>query len=153
VFVAMTPPEQKTLYFRDKSIAMGTIPVPQELLARFASFLSRIPLDKIRLFQSQGYDHYTTLLREKKIYEGGQNLSKRVAIPSLGTVNCSYKLVRNFTEARDNYLANVGSKKDRVISVVLTVESAHALGSGHVDFNGQPNVFNADEDTILKRVD
>ena len=151
VFVVMTPPEQKTLYFRDKKV-FG-INVPPELLVRFASFLSRIPADKIKLFQSQSYDHYTMLLREKKIYEGGQNLSQRVKIPSLGTVRCKYKLVNSFNEVRDNYITNNNNKKERIISVVLTVESAHALGSGHVDFNGQPNVFNAGEEVILKRVD
>lgn len=151
VFVAMTPPEQKTLYFREKKV-FG-VNVPMELLARFASFLSRIPVDKIKLFQSKDYDHYFTLLREKKMYEGGQGIAKPVKIPSLGSVRCKYKLVNTFTEVKNNFITNINNKSERIVSVVLTIESAHALGAGHVDFNGTPNAFNASEEVILKRVD
>jgi microsomal dipeptidase-like Zn-dependent dipeptidase len=149
-FVAMTPPEQKTFFFRDKQVLK--IDLPPELLVQFASFISRIPTDKVREFQAPGYNHFAMLIREQRTYEGGQELSARVRIPSLGKVRCRYNLINSYQDLKANMDANAKSKSERIISVALTIESAHALGSGHIPFNG-PNPMNADEATILKRVD
>lgn len=145
VCVALTPPEQRTLVFKGK--------IPEGLLEKFSSFISRIPVEKLKFFQSASYNHHTQLLAEKKMYEGGQNLSKKVKLPSSGKTTCRFKIAKNGSEVQAILNNNNANKNERTIVVVFTIESAHALGTGHIDFNGQPNPNNASEDLLLKRVD
>ena len=145
VCVAMTPPEQKILFFQGN--------IPSGILNAFSSYISRIPSGTIKFFQSENYNHYDLLLKEKRLYEGGQNLTETVRLPSTGKTKCRYKLVNSFSEVDSILAANNANKNERTIAVILTIESAHALGRGHINFNGVPNKFNVSDDIILKRVD
>lgn len=145
VCVALTPPEQKTLFFT------GMIPKP--ILDKFSSFLSRIPPDRIKHYQSPNYDHYQLLEKERALYIGGQNISGKVKLASTGKkTTCRYKVVKNYSEIENILNANNSNNNDRTIAVVFTIESMHALGTGHVEFGG-PNPFNVSEDMLLKRID
>lgn len=146
VCVALTPPEQKTLFFQGK--------VPTNVLSRVSSFISRIPQNKIRLYQSDKYDHHELLERERKLYLGGQNLSGEVTIESTGKkTKCRYQVVGDYQEIENILTANEANANERVIAVVFTIESGHALGTGHINFNDAPNKFNVSEDLLLKRAD
>ncbi|MGV3585788.1 MAG: membrane dipeptidase [Adhaeribacter sp.] len=144
--VALTPPEQKILAFQG--------PISKKVLAEFSSFLSTLPSDKIKHYQSEKYDHFDQLNKEVRLYLGGQNISKRIKLDSTGKkTRCRYIVARNYADIQQVLDSNNGNKSDRVIALVLTIESSHALGTGHLDFNGTPNGFNVSEDLILKRVD
>lgn len=145
VCVALTPPEQRTPFFKGK--------IPERVLERFSSYLSRIPLKKLDFYATDAYDHYELLLKEKNLYEGGQNLSETVKLPSTGKTKCRYKVAKNGTEVQDILNANNANSSERTIAVVFTIESAHALGIGHLNFNGTPNKFNVSDDILLMRVD
>ncbi len=145
VCVALTPPEQRTLKFKGN--------IPQGALNKFSSYIGRLPLTKLKEFQSEAYDHHKELLAEKRLYEGGQNITGKVKLPSIGKATCKYKILKNGAELENILAANRASNNARTIAVVFTIESAHALGTGHIKFNGQPNKFNVSEDILLKRVD
>ena len=144
VCVALTPPEQKTLFFDGN----------EKLLTRFSSFISRIPREKIKHYQSDKYDHHDLLQQERKRYLAGEKLSGTIKLESTGKkTKCRYKVVKNHQEVEDIITANQNSTDERVIAIVFTIESVHALGTGHINFNGTPNKFNVSEDLLLKRVD
>lgn len=143
--VALTPPEQKTLFFDGA--------IPKKLLDKFSSFISRIPADRIKHYQSPAYDHYQMLLKERNLYLGGQNISGKISLGSTGKkTTCRYKVVKNYSEIENIINANNNNDNERTIAIVFTIESIHALGTGHVEFGG-PNPFNVSEDVLLKRTD
>lgn len=144
--VALTPPEQKTLFFQGK--------LPDKVLEKFSSFVSGIPANKVRFYQSEEYDHYKLLIRERDLYIGGQKISGNVKINSTGKKStCRYKVVKNFAEVESILNTNNSDTNQRTIAIIFTIESMHALGTGHVDFNGNLNKFNVSDEVLLKRVD
>lgn len=146
VCVALTPPEQKTFFFQGS--------FPDSILNKFSSFISRIPPPKIKLYQSENYDHFELLNKERALYLGGQNISVNIKLGSTGKkTRCRFKLVRNFGEIETILNNNKTNTSERTIAVVLTIEAAHGLGCGHVEFNGVPNKYNVGEDMLLKRAD
>ncbi|MGV3640323.1 MAG: hypothetical protein ACO1NZ_07390, partial [Adhaeribacter sp.] len=144
--VALTPPEQKLFFFQGK--------FPKGLLQKFTSFISTIPGDKVKHYQSEAYDHFHLLNQELRLIIGGQNISREIKLSSTGRkTRCRYKLVKNFPEIEAILAANHNNNKERVLAIVLTIESFHALGTGHIAFNGNANKFNVSEEVLLQRVD
>lgn len=146
VCVALTPPEQKLFFFQGG--------FPQVLLRKFTTFISTIPADKVKYYQSDQYDHFELLNQELRLCLGGQNISRRIKLPSTGKkTRCRYKVVKNYAEIEAILQANSSNTDERVIAIVLTIEAFHALGRGHLEFNGAPNKFNVPDELILKRID
>lgn len=144
--VALTPPEQKLLFFQGN--------IPNGIVNKFSSFISGIPTEKVKIYQSSEYDHYKLLIRERDLYIGAQNISGNVKLNSTGKKTvCRVKVVKNYNEIETILNANNANTNERTIAIVFTIESMHALGTGHVDFDGNPNKFNVSEEVLLKRVD
>jgi microsomal dipeptidase-like Zn-dependent dipeptidase len=146
ICVTLTPPEQKLFFFQGG--------IPRFLLNRFTTFISTIPADKVKFYQSPDYDHFELLNQELRLCLKGQNVTQEIRLPSTGKKTlCRYKVVKNFGEIAAILEANKNNTDERTIAVVLTIEAFHALGRGHIEFNGAPNKFNVSDEMILKRID
>lgn len=144
--VALTPPEQKLFFFQGK--------FPKGLLQKFTSFISTIPGDKVKHYQSEAYDHFDLLNQELRLIIGGQRISREIRLSSTGRkTRCRYQLVKDFAGIEAILAANQQNKEERVLAIVLTIEAFHALGTGHISFHDQPNKFNVGEEVLLRRVD
>lgn len=144
--VALVPPEQKTLFFQG--------PVSEKILEEASAFISRIPKDKIQFYQTEGYDHYHLLIKERQFYVGGQGITARIRLGSTSRrTRCRYQIARSYADIEQILTANRNNNDERIIAIVFTIESTHALGCGHLDFGGHANAFNVDEELMLKRVD
>ena len=144
--IVLTPPEQKLFFFQGS--------IPKKILNRFTTFISTIPADKVKHYQSENYDHFDLLNQELRLCLGGQNISRELKLSSTGRKTvCRYQVVKNYAEVEAILAANKSNPKERIIAIILTIEAFHALGAGHIEFNGQPNKFNVSPDLILKRID
>ncbi|MEM9391691.1 MAG: hypothetical protein AAGA02_14530 [Bacteroidota bacterium] len=143
IFCALHPPEQQILFTSDTLGGFITdIAGPQ-----VASILKR----KIEEYRKPDYDHFDQLDVELKKLILGQSLSRKLTVGGKRK-KCSFQVVKDFSEVKDIIDFNDTQDNEFKIALVLTVEGLHALGRGHVDFDGS-NPHNVSDEEFMLRLD
>ena len=146
VFCALHPPEQKILFTSPKS-EFG-----QNVIEKIASQAISIPKKTIDKYQKKSYNHYQTMLAERKLLLDNQNREVRLRIDGKRRM-VKYQVVSDFSEVREIIERNKNNEDQFTIAVVLTIEGVHSLGRGHLSFYGAPNKNNVSDDVLLERLD
>ncbi|MEN7548187.1 hypothetical protein AAG747_09720 [Rapidithrix thailandica] len=154
VFCALHPPEQKmsisSMYYAHPASML------RKMVETLAGRITSVAYRKINeYFQSTTYDHYSQLKYEiKQLLKSSEQNDCFSKVKINGTTKrCSYHLVKNATEIHDILEKNKQFPEQLTIAVVLTVEGLHALGRGHINFNGYRNPRNVKDNEILYRLD
>ncbi|MEM8568682.1 MAG: hypothetical protein AAGF85_19655, partial [Bacteroidota bacterium] len=144
IFCALHPPEQQILFTNAGDLL-------DDIVDTAAAQVISIPKGKIDQYRQPEYDHFKQLDTELKRLTLGQSLSRKLTIDGKRR-KCSFKVVKDFSEVKEIIDFNAAQDDEYKIAVVLTVEGLHALGRGHVDFDGH-NPHNVNDQEFMLRLD